>query len=286
MRRGFIVLAGVCALGLLGGCATSRSRDRVSVLEAENIDLRQRGTLLEQQIQEAHSSQDAAVANLQVKESQLRKAQMDSAKNAEAAGRLAQAQADYDRVQAELGQANARVASLEAQRTKPVGPVGPGPIEHRESAQVEAFRRDLQEKLSRAGVTVPVEVRTTHGGERQVAVVLQDAFPPGKDSLASNAKVVEAVARLGEMIKDTYPKSRVHIEGHTDSDPIRKSAWESNDALAKARADAVKKLLVGVGVSDGRVDTDGVGAKNPIARGNTTRAKAQNRRVEIYISPE
>jgi flagellar motor protein MotB len=286
MRSVKAVVVGVCALGLLGGCASSRTKDRVSVLEAENIDLRQRGTLLESQIQEAHSAQDAAIANLQVKESQLRKAQMDAAKNAEAAGRLAQAQSDYERVHAELAQANARVASLEAQRARPVGPPGPTTIPHRESEQVEAFRRDLQEKLSRAGVHVPVEVRTTRAGERRVAVVLQDAFPPGKDNLASNAKAVEAVARLGEMIKDSYPQSRVHIEGHTDSDPIRKSNWESNDALAKARAEAVKKLLLGVGLVDGRVETDGVGSKNPIARGNTTRAKAQNRRVEIYVSPE
>ena len=45
------------------------------------------------------------------------------------------------------------------------------------------------------------------------------------------------------------------------------------------------KLLRQAGVPDGRVSAVGMGARQPVAKGATARAKAQNRRVELYIIP-
>ena len=81
------------------------------------------------------------------------------------------------------------------------------------------------------------------------------------------------------------PGSRVTVEGHTDSDPIKKSKWDSNEALSLARAEEVKKLLRQAGVGDNRISAVGMGARQSVARGSTERAKAQNRRVEIFIYP-
>jgi flagellar motor protein MotB len=286
MRQGVVVAVGVVAL-LVGGCAASRQRDRVSVLQAENIDLRQRSEGLERQVQESNAQQDIAMANLQVKESELRKWQQEAGRHASAATQLAQAQAELDRARLEAQEAQRRAAEAErrALAARPASVPAAAPVPYKDAAQVEAFRRDLAEKIRTAGVQAPVEVRTMRTGEQRVAVVLEDAFPPGRDTLAANAKAVEAVARLGQLIQQDYPRSVVHIEGHTDSDPIRKSGWESNEALSKARAESVKKLLLGVGLESARVETEGLGARTPIARGNTPRAKAQNRRVEIYITP-
>ena len=69
-----------------------------------------------------------------------------------------------------------------------------------------------------------------------MAVVLPDAFPSGKATLAYNPRAVKAVVGLGKMIRDHYPSSGVMVEGHTDSDPIRKSSWGTNENLSRARA--------------------------------------------------
>ena len=151
--------------------------------------------------------------------------------------------------------------------------------------QVEAFRRDLQSRLAGAGINLPVETRMTRGGSQQVAVVLRGAFPSGKDSLAYDMDAVRCVVGLGELITAQYPGSRVRVEGHTDSDPIRRSPWPSHQALSLARALAVKDLLVKSGVPASGIEALGQGPGVPLEAANTKQAKAANRRVEIYILP-
>ncbi len=284
------VLGTVVLGGALAGCSQNRSRDRGKILAAENADLRQRSSTLEGQLQGALSAQDRAAVQLQEQESRLREAERQAALAAEAQQRAAAAEAQAQQnaqmlaaQQSELQRLQAQNAALAA-RPKVVAPPQPEG-RFRESPEMDALRRDVSDRLARAGVTVPVEVRTNRAGERKVAVVLEDAYRPGSDSLASNPKAVEALARLSQVLQQSYPGSRIHIEGHTDSDPIKRSPWPSNEALSLARADGVKKLLVQAGLPEGQIQTEGVGARNPLAKGGTPRAKAQNRRVEIYISP-
>lgn len=285
---GLALVVATCVVLPTVGCAQNRSKDRSKILAAENADLRQRSSTLEGQLQGALSAQDRAAIEIQVKEGKLREAERQAALAAEAQQRAAMAEAQAQQnaqvlaaQQAELERLKAQNAALAA-RPKVVAPPA---ASFRESPEMESLRRDVADRLSRAGVTVPVEVRTNRAGDRKVAVVLEDAYPPGSDSLAKNPKAVEALARLSQVLQQSYPGSRVHIEGHTDSDPIRRSPWPSNEALSLARADGVKKLLVQAGLPDGQIETEGVGSRNPLAKGGTPRAKSQNRRVEIYISP-
>jgi flagellar motor protein MotB len=290
-QRGIFV-AGACALvvfgaGALGGCATNRSRDRMKVLEAENIDLRQQRDGMSTQLRGAHAEHDRAVARVQEAEAQLQGLRGRAVQGEQAMARLQEAEASLTRAQTDLKGTQDRYAALQRQmlaQQRSAPPAAPS-ASYQESPQLEAFRRDLSDQLSRHGVNLPVEVRTSKDGARRVAVVLQNAFPPGSDSLASNTEAVKAVVNLGRLVKSSYPRSAVSIEGHTDSDPIRKSKWASNEALSEARADAVKRLIAGSGVPEGQVRTSGQGARLPMAKGTTARAKAQNRRVEIYIAP-
>jgi flagellar motor protein MotB len=289
MRIARVVLTvAACAALTFTGCAKSRAQDRQKILAAENTDLRQRTGTLEGQLQGALSAQDRATVELQVQGSKLREAERQAALAAEAQQRASmaeQAAADAQRNLAAQAAENQRLQQEKAALAARSAPKPPSAVEYKESAEVEALRRDIADRLSRAGVDAPVEVRTSRSGERKVAVVLQDAYPSGSESLAKNPRAVEAVARLSQVLQKSYPGSRIHIEGHTDSDPIRRSNWPSNEALGLARADTVKKLLVQAGLSEGQVQTEGVGARNPIAKGGTPRAKAANRRVEIYVSP-
>ena len=81
-----------------------------------------------------------------------------------------------------------------------------------------------------------------------------------------------------------YPDARVRAEGHTDSDPIRKSAWRDNLELSEARARAVASFMVGRGgLPRDHVESVGYGERRPVAANTTREGKARNRRVEIVL---
>jgi outer membrane protein OmpA-like peptidoglycan-associated protein len=73
----------------------------------------------------------------------------------------------------------------------------------------------------------------------------------------------------------------VNIIGYTDSTGSR----ALNMTLSQQRADGVGSALITQGVAANRIRTSGAGPDNPIASNSTTEGKAQNRRVEITLSP-
>ncbi|HHV8986895.1 TPA: OmpA family protein, partial [Shigella flexneri] len=54
---------------------------------------------------------------------------------------------------------------------------------------------------------------------------------------------------------------------------------------SQQRADSVASALITQGVDASRIRTQGLGPANPIASNSTAEGKAQNRRVEITLSP-
>jgi flagellar motor protein MotB len=74
------------------------------------------------------------------------------------------------------------------------------------------------------------------------------------------------------------PTVRVKIVGHTSND----GDANANLVLSKQRAAAVKNALVkDFGIDGSRLETDGKGGAEPVDRGTTPEAKANNRRVEF-----
>jgi peptidoglycan-associated lipoprotein len=73
---------------------------------------------------------------------------------------------------------------------------------------------------------------------------------------------------------------RVRLEGHTDE----RGSREYNIGLGERRAQAVRKALMLLGVSDGQIATVSYGEERPAVQGSDEEAWAKNRRVEIvYI---
>jgi flagellar motor protein MotB len=306
-----VVLAVVCVALPQTGCASSKEKNRLKVLKAENADLVQRTGMLQGQVADAQSQSDMRSAELQQAQFELaekdRRAQEAEANKAAAMARanalasqqnealvvLEEHQRQQAALVARLERENEEKRQLELallaerNRARPVAaPQGrPETIYGGDSKELVAFQRDLQRRLSSQGVDAPVEIRTASDGQRRVAVVLPDAFKAGKATLAYNADAVTTVVRLGQLVQADYPNSTISIEGHTDSDPIRRSNWQSNEHLSRARAEHVAKLLTDTGIQGARVEAIGRGARQPIERGATPRAKSANRRVELFIDP-
>ncbi len=101
-------------------------------------------------------------------------------------------------------------------------------------------------------------------------------FASGKADLTANAR--KTLAQVAKALNSsTHKGHQIRVEGHTDTDPIRKSKWKDNQQLSEARADAVAAYLQTAGVAGGRLSTIGYGSSKPKA------TKAQSRRVEVVV---
>lgn len=158
-------------------------------------------------------------------------------------------------------------------------------IESTEAAkrQAESEASLLREENNRLQTTAPANASGDwgsgdySGGGSQQDVVISIAgdllFESGQVTLKPAAKTrLDQVARE---LNSTYSGRRIRVVGHTDSDPIRKSKWKSNDELSFARAQSVADYLASRNVSRGRLSVVGKGASEPKA------TKASSRRVEI-----
>jgi outer membrane protein OmpA-like peptidoglycan-associated protein len=99
-------------------------------------------------------------------------------------------------------------------------------------------------------------------------------FRTGSDyiTLESRAILDKVVKLLNE-----NPQMKLEINGYTDNTGPR----NINMDLSKYRAAAVKKYLVGKGISEYRLTTNGYGPDDPIATNNTEEGRAKNRRIEF-----
>jgi outer membrane protein OmpA-like peptidoglycan-associated protein len=95
--------------------------------------------------------------------------------------------------------------------------------------------------------------------------------PGGYDRLRSLAQTMNG-----------YPKQRVIVKGHTDS----QGDDRYNQKLSEERADTVRNYLVSEGLSSTRISAIGFGSKMPVATNSTAEGRQQNRRVEIEIRPD
>jgi OOP family OmpA-OmpF porin len=78
------------------------------------------------------------------------------------------------------------------------------------------------------------------------------------------------------------PKSKLHLEGHTDN----VGDDDSNMDLSKRRAESVKRYLGTKGVNPSRITTAGYGETRPVDTNDTEAGRQANRRVEMNIMYE
>ncbi len=168
--------------------------------------------------------------------------------------------------------------------------------------ELERYVADLEAQLAakdaelaqlRAG-TAPTQTFVTTNNpaptdwqprDKDVSITLSSdiLFKPGSSILSDAAK--KALDNVADTIKREYPGAKVRVEGHTDSQPIRRSKAENNDNwdLAGNRAQAVLHYLLSKGVTEDNLGFAGYGMAQPVTSNSTPSGQAKNRRVEIVV---
>jgi outer membrane protein OmpA-like peptidoglycan-associated protein len=186
----------------------------------------------------------------------LRTAEADAAQRQLAASQQQGAAKDMALAQAsrEVANTRAEVASSRA-----------------EVAQSEARADDLEAQLKK------LNARRT---ERGIVVTLGDMlFASGNDRVLATG--AGSVSGLAEFMRRN-PTRQASVEGYTDS----QGSDSANQALSERRADAVRSMLVGMGIDTQRLKVVGHGESSPVADNDTDAGRRSNRRVEIVFAGE
>lgn len=132
---------------------------------------------------------------------------------------------------------------------------------------------ELRAQLQGTGVSV------TRAGDQIILNMPSNiTFATDQDSVKSAFyPTLNSVA----LVLQKYKQTTVDVFGHTDST----GGTQHNLDLSQRRALSVANYLEGQGVDERRFAVTGFGADRPIASNATPEGRAQNRRVEIQLSP-
>ncbi|MEL6335785.1 MAG: OmpA family protein [Pseudomonadota bacterium] len=134
-------------------------------------------------------------------------------------------------------------------------------------------KRALEADLAGTGATV------TNTGDRLI-VNLPSNVTFATDSATLAPEFRPVLANVAASLNED-PRSLIDVIGHTDST----GSTSYNQDLSERRANSVTSALLSNGVDRRRVASYGVGETQPITTNSTASGRAQNRRVEITITP-
>jgi outer membrane protein OmpA-like peptidoglycan-associated protein len=183
--------------------------------------------------------------------------------------------ADYESAMSENGELRDRLAAEQKARQEAETRAASLEQENRDFAT----RADKSPAAGKSGATgfegSGFDSYRTAGGEVVVSAAGDVLFDSGKATLKSSAK--SKLDKVAQVLKGQYSGHVIRVEGYTDSDPIKKSGWKTNERLSGERAMAVEEFLCSRGLSKDQIYYAGFGAAHP--RQN----KKDSRRVEIVI---
>ena len=146
--------------------------------------------------------------------------------------------------------------------------------------RMDKQQAELQEQLANQA---KVEQTTDQNGLQAIKVTFDGGilFPTNGTTLSSQAQA--DLSRFAVNLQQN-PGTNVQVYGFTDNT----GSLQVNERVATGRADAVLRYLVNSGVAPTRVTAQGIPMADYVASNETAAGRAQNRRVEIYItaSPE
>ena len=151
-----------------------------------------------------------------------------------------------------------------------------------ERNQLENAQSSMEERLKGTGVSVRIK-------EGHISVVLPSSvlFNSGQTKLKKTA--TSSLSKVCRILEKDFPTEIIRIEGHTDSDPIKrtKKLYKTNWELSAARAATVLHYLIdNCHLDPTHLYLAGFGEFQPVAGNKNKKDKKKNRRVEIVVLAE
>ena len=106
-------------------------------------------------------------------------------------------------------------------------------------------------------------------------------FAPADAVFNSDSKSMLTLQSIADVL--TNQPYLIHVEGHTDDQPINTQQYPSNWELSSARAGSVVRLLIGMGIQSQRLAAIGYAANRPITSNDSADGRLRNRRVQLMI---
>ncbi len=166
--------------------------------------------------------------------------------------------------------------------TTTVAPKGPAPL----SASPDNLHRieaDLKAALRERGLLTDVEFSINSSG--LVEGLVADSTLFATDSAQLTPLGIEIVDTSGGVIE--HYTNAIVVAGYTDDEPITGGPYANNWALAAARSTSVVvRLTTADHVDPTRVVAVGYGQYHPVVPNDSPADRAENRRVNIVVSPQ
>lgn len=142
--------------------------------------------------------------------------------------------------------------------------------------KMDKQKKELERQLAEQA---KVEATTDANGLQAIKVTFDGGilFATNSSTLSEQAKA--DLSRFAQSVI-ANPDTDVSIFGYTDNT----GSLEANRKVSTARANAVMDYLLKCGVPANRLKAEGIPMADYVASNNTAEGRAQNRRVEIYIT--
>ncbi|MDH0372353.1 OmpA family protein [Comamonas aquatica] len=141
------------------------------------------------------------------------------------------------------------------------------------SANMERQRQELEDATRGTGVTVS----RTADNQLQLAIPSDISFDSNSATIKSQFRPV--LNSFTDSLRRN-PGTHVVIVGHTDST----GGAHINDPLSLNRANAARDYIFNQGVRGPRIQTEGRGAREPVASNESAWGRAKNRRIDIFVA--
>lgn len=148
----------------------------------------------------------------------------------------------------------------------------------RERERLALLAKRLEVKLGPMVKSGKVSIRQNGRGVT-IDINANALFAPGDATVTREARAM--LHEVAQLLRDD--PHDVRVEGHTDSAPIRNSAFPSNWELSAARASTVVRLFIDSGMPAGRLTAIGHAANQPVVLNDTPENRSRNRRVAVTI---
>lgn len=140
------------------------------------------------------------------------------------------------------------------------------------SAAMERQRQELEAATRGTGVSV------TRTNDNQLMLAIPSDVSFDSNSAYINSQFRPVLNSFADSLRRN-PNTNVVIIGHTDST----GGAHINDPLSLNRANATRDYIF-TQVRGPRIQTEGRGAREPVASNDNASGRAKNRRVEVYVA--